>query len=76
MERVSAINAEETLSHKFQLGIMRNVEREISLRKRKQTPNWLLVRDYLLGNTGHGGSASCFQHCRFLGVDPEGYTFY
>lgn len=59
----------------FQLGVMRNVEREISKQKRKRTQNWVLVQDYLLGHTSKGGSTSCFIHCRWMGVDPEGYTF-
>ena len=44
-ELVSALYVEEVLSPKFQLGIMRNVEREISHRKRKATQNWRLVED-------------------------------
>jgi hypothetical protein len=76
MTRTSALDVEETLSFKFQLGIMRNVEREISKRQRKHFQNWQLVRRYLLGHTSHGGSTSCFQHCHYLGVDPEGYSFW
>lgn len=60
---------------KFYLGIMRNVEREISRQKRKHTQNWVLVQDYLLGHTSKGGSTSCYIQCRWMGVDPEGYTF-
>lgn len=59
----------------FHLGIMRNVEREISKRKRKSTQNWVLVQYFLLGHTSKGGSTSCCIHCRWMGVDPEGYTF-
>jgi hypothetical protein len=76
VERLSAIDVEEALSYRFQLGIMRNVEREIPYRKRKMVQNWKLVQDYLLGSTSHGGSTSCYQHCHFLGVDPEGYSFW
>ena len=60
----------------FQLGIMRNVEREILKAKRKRTTNWVLVKDYLLGCTSKGGSTSCYTHCLWMGVDPNGYTFY
>jgi len=67
-ELVSALYVEEVLSPKFQLGIMRNVEREISHRKRKATQNWRLVEDYLLQHTSKGGSTSCYQHCRWLSV--------
>lgn len=76
MSSVSAIDVEESLSPKFQLGIMRSVEREMPVRRRKSTPNWRVVQDYLLGHTAKGGSTSCCQHCRFLGVDPDGYTFW
>lgn len=71
----SAIGTEETLSSSFQLGIMRNIEQRMPKRKRKTTPNWRLVQDYLLGHTDHGGKTSCAQHCLFLGIDPDGYTF-
>jgi len=76
MKRISALSVEETLSPRFQLGIMKSVEREIPNRKRERTQNWVLVQDYLLGHTSHGGSTSCYAHCHFLGVDPEGYTFW
>jgi hypothetical protein len=59
----------------YQLGIMRNVEYEIPKAVRKRLQNWQLVRDYLLQHTSKGGSTSCYHHCRWMGVDPEGYTF-
>lgn len=76
IKRISAIDVEEALSPAFQLGIIRSIERDMSARKRKATQNWKLVQDYLLGHTSHGGSTSCYQHCHFLGVDPEGYSFW
>lgn len=75
-KRISALDVEEILSFKFQLGIMRNVERQISVQKRKSMQNWQLVQDYLLQHTSKGGSTSCYQHCRFLGVDPEAHSFW
>lgn len=74
--RTSALTAEETLSVNFQLGIMRNIERTMSATKRKNIHNWRLVQDYLLGHTSHGGSTSCYQHCHYLGVNPEGLSFW
>ena len=62
-------------SAEFQLGIMRNVEHEISKNARRRFQNWQLVGDYLLQHTSKGGSSSCYAHCRWLGVDPEGHTF-
>ena len=58
------------------LCIMRNVERNIPKTVRKRKRKWQLVMDYMLGNTSKGGSTSCYFHCKFLGVDPEGYTFW
>ena len=63
-------------SREFQLGIMKNVEREISKAERRRTPNWALVQDYMLGHTSKGGSASCREHCCWMGVNPDGYSFY
>ena len=76
MKRTSALTVEETLSSEFQLGIMRNIERDMPKTRRRISQNWKLVQDYLLGNTSHGGSTSCYQHCHFISVDPEGYTFW
>ena len=59
----------------FQLGIMRNIEREMPKAKRNITPNWVMVMDYLLGHTIKGGATSSIEHCRFLGVDPYGDSF-
>jgi hypothetical protein len=63
-------------SKEFQLGILRNIEREMPRQKRKHTLNWVIVQDYLLGHTSKGGSTSCCIHCRWLGVDPDGKTFF
>jgi len=76
MERVSALSVEETLSSKFQLTILRSIERNMPTSKRKIIPNWKIVQDFILGNTSHGGSTSCFHHCHFLGVDPDGFSFW
>jgi hypothetical protein len=61
---------------KFHLSIMRNVERNIPKTVRKRTYNWKLVMDFMLGNTSKGGRTSCILHCQFLGVDPDGFTFW
>ncbi len=74
-DALGALDASTVATPAFHLGIMRNVENEISRQKRKHTQNWVLVQDYLLGHTSKGGSTSCCTHCRWMGVDPEGYTF-
>lgn len=72
----SALSDPDLLSPSFHLGIMKNIERNMPKRKRNITPNWKMVKDYLLGNTIRGGSTSCYQHCLWMGVDPDGFTFY
>jgi hypothetical protein len=66
---------EDASSAQYQLGVMRNVEENMSKAKRSKTYNWVLVQRYLLSHTSKGGSTSSYIHCQFLGVDPDGYTF-
>jgi hypothetical protein len=60
----------------WQLGIMRAIERTMSPAKRRRTFNWVLVQEYLLSHTSKGGSTSSAKHCEWLGVNPDGYTFF
>ena len=68
----------------LQLNIMRNIEREIlscghNSKIRiwwENVPNWAKVQKYLNGNTCKGGSTSSTQQCLFLGVRPDGRSFY
>jgi hypothetical protein len=62
-------------SAEWQIGVLRSIETDMPKRKRKSTPNWKMVQDYLLGHTSKGGSTSCYIHCHFLGIDPDGFTF-
>lgn len=61
---------------KFHLRIMQSVQQMIPETVRKRTCNWKLVMDYMLGNTSKGGRTSCILHCLFIGVNPDGYTFW
>lgn len=61
---------------KYQLGILQNIEKKTAKSIRRRTPNWKFVMDYLLQHTSKGGQTSCMLHCRFLGVDPDGYSFW
>lgn len=72
---MSESQVDNAAAPEFHLGIMLNVEREISKKVRKATPNWALVQDYLLGHTSKGGSTSCSLRCRFMGVNPDGFSF-
>lgn len=60
----------------FQLSVMQNIERGMPVAKRKRTMNWALVQEYLLQQTSRGGSTSSRVHCRWMGVEPDGYSFY
>ena len=68
---------------KLQLNIMQNLEREVlRLSKRNHfrmwwdgSRNWIRVQVILNGNTLKAGSTSSADQCRFIDVDPDGYTF-
>ena len=78
---------EEPLSYlsrdKLQLNIMRNLEMEVKqLHKKNQfrvwwdnSCNWIRVQVILNGNTIKAGSTSSSEQCRFMGIDPDGYSF-
>ena len=40
---------------------------------RKTTPNWVVVGDLILQGTSTAGCASCYEECRRIGIDPDGY---
>jgi hypothetical protein len=61
---------------KFHLRIMQSVQQNIPKTVRKRTPNWKLVKDFMLGNTSKGGRTSSILHCVFIGVDPDGFSFW
>lgn len=63
-------------SKEYQLMLMQEIEQTIPKTVRKRTYNWELVQNYLLGFTSKGGSTSCCIHCRWLGVNPDGYSFF
>ena len=64
-------------SKKYQLGLLQNYERDIITKaERKRTINIWLVKKVLTQFTSKGGSTSAYQHCDFLGIDPDGYTFF
>lgn len=60
----------------FQLSVMQNIELNMPVAKRKRMMNWVIVQEYLLQQTARGGSTSSRVHCRWMGVDPEGYSFF
>ena len=61
---------------KFLLGVMRNIEQNMSKNMRKSSLNWVLVKEYLLSHTNKGGSTSSILMCKYLGIDPDCFTFY
>ena len=74
------------------LNVMRNIERKIleacsveeydskgNLELKcwwENTPNWVKVQTFLNGNTSKAGSSSSIKQCKFLGVAPNGESFY
>ena len=76
----------------LELNIMRNIERKIledcsvedydskgNLELKwwwENTPNWVKVQTFLNGNSKKAGSTSSAEQCLFLGVQPDGKSFY
>jgi|WetSurMetagenome_2_1015567.scaffolds.fasta_scaffold01346_14 hypothetical protein len=68
----------------LQLNIMRNIERKVNeLPKRNSfrwwwdnSKNWIRVQELLNMNTKKAGSTSSTAQCRFIGTNPDGYTFF
>jgi len=63
-------------SKKFQLGILQTIEINMKKKKRERIENWVLVQKYLLSRTKNAGRTSAFNHCEFLGINPDGFTFF
>lgn len=67
----------------LQLRIMRNIEHKVAtLPKRNSfrfwwdsSRNWVRVQE-LVNNTSKAGSTSSAQQCAFMGVNPEGHSFF
>jgi len=68
---------EDCNSAEFQLGLMRILEREVITKAvRKRTQNVWFVKNLLLQHTHTGGRSSAYDQCLYMGIDPDGYTFY
>jgi len=50
--------------------ILQNIEKSIPNYKRDNTPNWVMVHDYILRDTSVSGSTSCINFCKVIGVNP------
>jgi len=59
----------------MQLAILRNIQKDMSDSERKYA-NWTFVNRYLLFHTEKSGRTSSYVHCQFLGIDPEGHSFW
>lgn len=53
--------------------ILHNYLAMMSKRYREKNPNWIVVRDLLLGGQHAGGCLYAMEECERIGVDPEGY---
>lgn len=76
----------------LQLNIMRNIEQKLLESTKvedydeegnldikcwwENMPNWVKVQTFLNGNSSKAGSTSSTQQCIFLGVKPDGKSFY
>ena len=67
---------EDANDPEYQLGLLKSIQRDMSLFKRRKTPNWSIVMNILLQHTSKGGRTSAMAHCKFLGINPDGFTFY
>lgn len=67
---------EDANKPEFLVQVMQNVERQIPKAQRKRTPNIKMVQLYLLAGTHHAGRTSAFLQCQYMGINPDGYTFY
>jgi len=62
-------------SKEWQLGLLLNIEQFMPNAQRKDLQNWCIVKGYLLKHTSNGGRTSAVNHCIWLGIDPDGYSF-
>lgn len=66
------------------LNVMQNIERSINhLHKNNPLkrawgmyPNWAKCQKYLNNGTTKAGSTSSLHMCKFIGVDPDGKSFF
>lgn len=63
-------------SREYQLGLLRSYQHDMDIDIRNATYNWSIVKNVLLGHTSKGGRTSSYKHCEFLGINPDGKTFY
>ncbi len=60
---------------KYLLGVLRNIENNMSRAERKRKSNVSVVRDYLMCHTSKGGRTSSYEMCEYLGIDADAFTF-
>ena len=58
------------------IGILKNIEIQMSKAKRKRTYNYKIVQLYILARTHKAGTGSCIYQCEKLDIDPYGFTFF
>jgi len=64
-------------SIEYQIGLLRNIETNyLTKRERNTRINVWIVGDILTCFTNSAGSTSAYKHCEFLGINPDGYTFF
>ena len=66
---------EDANTKAHQLGLLRNIERNMVKAQRQRETNVKIVMDYITAHTSKGGRTSAGEYCKWLGVDPDGKTF-
>lgn len=66
----------DTSTPEYLVGLLRNIERAMPKAQRKRLNNVVLVKRYLTAHTSKAGNGSGHELCDYLGIDPDGYTFY
>ena len=61
---------------KYQLGLLQNIERNMRTSDREYRTNIRIVMDYVTAATSKAGMTSAYNYCDWLGIDPDGKTFY
>lgn len=77
-EKEKSENVSDVISNdpKYILGVLRNIESNMSKAERKRKSNVWIVKDYLMCHTSKGGKTSSYEMCKYLGIDADAFTFH
>jgi cell division septum initiation protein DivIVA len=72
-EKLQEFDIKAENSKQWQLGVLKNIGKNMLKQERENTKNWRIVLDYFYPNTS---TKNAIEHCEWLGVDPDAYTFF